>query len=130
MNRPYPWYGDPAAFLLAIFLAAWIAPAKATDWTTTEKAMFGSFVTLQVIDTAQTWKIKDNQDQWVEANPLFGKDPNMAAVIGLKAVFVGGVYWLAKDASHAERKLLLGVVNALYLGVVGHNYSIGLKLGF
>lgn len=132
MNRNRPWYSDPPALLIAMFLAALLAPpkVKAAEWDTTEKVMFGSLVTLQLIDVAQTWKIKDNPDRWREVNPIFGEDPNMAAVIGLKAAITGGVYWLVRDSPNVDRKLLLGVANSIQLGIVGHNYSIGLKLGF
>lgn len=132
MNHPHKWYNDPLAMLIGSTLAAAIASpsANAAEWDTTEKVMFGTFVGLQAIDTAQTWKAHDNPDRYREANPIFGSHPNMAAVVGFKSIVTGGVYYLVKDMPSADRKLILGIADAIQFSVVAHNYSIGLKLGF
>lgn len=116
--------------ILLTLLLLFCGEASAAQWDAVDRAMFGSFVVLETVDVAQTWKIHQHPDQYRENNPLYGSDPNMAAVIGIKALVIGGVYYVVRDASSVERKLLLGVLDALQLSVTAHNYSIGLKLGF
>lgn len=115
---------------LASLLAMSVHKARAAEWDTTDRVLFGSLITMEAIDAAQTWKIHEHPERWSEANPIYGSHPNMGVVMGLKVAVTGGVYWLVKDMPSADRKLVLGVVDALQLSVVARNYSLGLKLGF
>ena len=114
-----------ASFLIALFVAS---TAQAADWDTTDKVLMGSFIALQVIDVAQTEQIRRHPEKWGESNPLYGDPPNMARVVLFKAAGTAFVYWLAKDLQ--TRKFLLGAVNVIQLGVVGHNFSLGVGVGF
>lgn len=102
--------------------------AEAAEWDTTDKALFAGLVTLQVVDTLQTNEIKKHQDQFRETNPLYGNPPNMAQVVAVKTLITGAVYYVAKDSPN--RKLILGVADALMLSVVLNNYSVGVRINF
>lgn len=121
-------------FILGLTIGSLVAlaihEARAAEWDTTDKILFGSFVGLQVIDTAQTWKIHSHRDEYRETNSIYGSDPNMGLVIGLKTAVTGGIYYITRDMPSGERKFLLTLVDAIQLSVVAHNYSIGLKYGF
>lgn len=117
-------------FCIAWAIAAAIREARSAEFDTTDKVLYGTFIGLQVIDTAQTWRVHRHVDQYREMNPLYGSDPNMAVVVGVKALLVGGTYWVVRDMSSADRKLVLSVLDAVQLSIVGSNYSVGLKFGF
>lgn len=119
-----------SAKAILCMLLAYSCAVRAAEWDTTDKVLFGSFATLEVIDVAQTWKMHKHPDKWEEANPLFGKNPNMGLVIGVKTLVTGSIYYLVRDMSSSDRKLILGVVDVIQISAVAHNYSIGLKLGF
>lgn len=104
--------------------------AKAEGWDATDKVLFGTFVGLQIVDTAQTNYIHKHPDQYYETNPIFGHDPNMVAVVGFKAAVTGLIYYAVKDSSSADRKLILGSVVVFEAVVVSHNYHIGVKVAW
>ena len=102
----------------------------AAEWDTTDKALFSGFVALQVVDTLQTNEIRKHQDKFRETNSLYGNPPSMGRVVAVKSLFVGGTYWLVKDADPTIRKWTLGALDVLYVGVVAHNYQVGVRIGF
>lgn len=116
--------------VLASLVAMTIHDCKAADWDNIDKGLFGAQIGLQVVDTLQTNYAKKHPEQFEEANPIYGKRPNMLVVIGAKSLFVGGLYWIVKDMPSTDRKLILGVADAIELAVVGHNISLGVKVGF
>jgi hypothetical protein len=126
--RTAVWFFIASVALVTMILTA--CPARAAEWDTTDKVLFGSLVVLEVIDTAQTWQIHRHPDKYVETNPLFGKNPNMGVVVGVKSLLVSGAYYVTRDMPSGDRKLLLGLLDAIQLTVVAHNYSVGVKLGF
>lgn len=130
MKKPLTVREFVVGFGAACLFVYGIRSCEAAEWDTTDKVLFGSYVALQVIDTAQTYKVHKHPDQWEETNPIYGKDPNMLLVVGLKSLVVGGTYWLVKDMSGPHRKLVLGAVNALQFSIVAGNYQVGLKFGF
>lgn len=125
-----PWHTDVLAFLIALFLASWLVTpqAHAAEWDNTDTALFAGLVTLQVVDTLQTNEIRKHPDRFRETNPLYGNPPNMAGVIGIKTLVTGGVYYIVKDSPN--RKLILGVMDALMFSVVLHNYNVGVRINF
>lgn len=118
------------ATCLAIITAIWLKPecAHAAEWDTTDKALFAGLVTLQAVDALQTNEIKKHPDQFHETNRLYGDPPNMVTVVAAKTLLVGGVYYMVKDSPN--RKLYLGVLDALSLSVVLHNYNVGVRISF
>lgn len=128
MTRPFR---IAAYFLTVCALCLFVTHcAHAADFDRTDKLLFGSFVTLQAIDALQTNEIRKHPDQFREANPLYGNPPNMALVIGVKAALVTGVYYLTRDATSAQRKTALALINVISIGIVANNLSVGVRIGF
>lgn len=115
---------------LASLLSCSIQHCRAAEWDSIDKALFTGQIVLQAVDIAQTNYIRQHPDQFKEANPLYGNPPNMGRVIIFKAALVGGIYWLVKDMPSADRKLVLGVVDVIQLGIVGRNVSLGVGVSF
>lgn len=104
-------------------------PADPTAWKPVDKALFGGFVGLQVVDTLQTNYVRKHPDEFSEMNSLYGNPPNMGMVIGVKVLVTGLVYVAADNLQPTPRRVLLGLCDVLYIGIVGHNVVIGVKLG-
>lgn len=117
---------------VGIILAALIAPhkAEAADWDTTDKVLFGSFVALQVADAAQTHYAVQHPERFREMNPLLGSEPSDGKIIAIKSLMVGGTYYLLRDTDSQTRKSALVILDGLYIGVVAHNASIGVRMRF
>ena len=115
---------------LFALLFALAIPCQAADFDTTEKALYGTFIGLQVLDAVQTMQISRHPDQFRETNPLLGSHPSDARIIGTKLLFSGALTWALWDSSHQTRKLSLGTLDAFYIGVVDHNYRVGIRIGF
>ena len=105
-------------------------PAPAGKWDTTDKLLFAGFVVANAIDASQSVNIAKNPDQYYETNPLIGKHPSEGEIWLFKAAVVGGMYWLARDAKPAHRKIMLLIGNAIVLTAVNHNRTIGLHVRF
>lgn len=116
--------------VLASLVAMTIHECRAAEWDNIDKGLFGAQIGLQVIDTLQTNYARQHPERFEEANPIFGKHPNMFLVVGVKSLFVSGLYWVVKDMKSVDRKLILGVADTIELAVVGHNISLGVKVGF
>lgn len=104
--------------------------ALAAPWDTTDKVLFGSFLGLQIADGLQTYQVHKHPDQFRETNPLLGSDPSAGKIILLKSAISALVYWGVKDSSSSNRKFLLTAADLFYLGVVGHNYQVGIRIHF
>lgn len=115
---------------LGSIIAMSINKARAEPWDTPDKLLFGGFVVLQLIDVAQTNKIKQHPDQYSEKNHLYGNPPNMGRVVAFKSVTTAGIYFLADALPSTSRKFLLGAADIVQLSIDAHNYQLGLKWGF
>ena len=107
-----------------------LTDARAADWDNTDRALFGGFVALQVADGLQTNEIRKHPDRFRETNRLYGDPPQMGRVLAVKAVATGALYWLVRDMPGVDRKVLLGALDAVYVGIVAHNYTVGIRIGF
>lgn len=116
--------------VLASLVAMTIHDCQAAEWDNIDRALFTSHVALQVTDALQTNYVRQHQDQFAETNSLYGNPPNMGLVIGVKALLIGGSYWLVRDMSSYDRKLVLSVLNVIEVGIVARNASIGVRVGF
>lgn len=119
-----------AIVLILILLAVLPKDCRAAEWDNTDRALFGTFVGLQVADGLQTHYAVKHPEQFREANPLLGSEPSDAKIILFKSAAVGIVYWATRDANPATRKTVLGILDVMYIGVVAHNASIGVRVGF
>lgn len=113
------------AILFFLFLCNGFAHAE--DWTTTQKALYGTYIGLNVIDASQT--IHASRDGYTELNPIYGSHPSTERVLLTKVFLVGAVGVLADHVPSTPRTLVLGFLNVLQVGVIEHNRSIGLKIG-
>ena len=120
----------PAAIICAMLCAIvlYLAPtsARGADWSTTDKVLLGSFVTLQVVDVAQTKQVLKHGGY--EMNPIFGKHPSDGSLVLGKVIVTGAVYWIADTKPEYRTGLLIGAT-AIQAIVVRHNY-IGAQAGW
>lgn len=116
--------------LFASLLAIGIHNARAAEWDTIDKALFTNHVALQITDALQTNYIRQHPEQFKELNPVYGNPPNILAVVGVKSLVIGGTYWLVRDMNSSNRKTILTIVNLIDIGIVAHNASIGVHIGF
>jgi len=98
------------------------------DWTTWNKALFSSAIlTFGVGDIYST---KEGLDRGcVEANPLFGDDPSVGAMVLAKTAFFGLAWWateysVEKTGNTDRRNWTYGIISLLGAGVTAHNSSI------
>jgi hypothetical protein len=131
MNALWQWNHPLWSLLAGVLLGVAVTAADcsaAEPWKTGDKVLFGSYVVLSAIDGAQTDRgIKSGQ--YHETNPILGEYPSTARIALTKLVSAGLVYLLADHFSDSRRTILV-VINALQIGIVAHNASIGLKVGF
>lgn len=121
-------------FLAGLLVGLCILSAKADDWKTTDKVLFGTYLAASAIDAAQTIHALDQrhpngQPMFREVNPLYGEQPSDGRIILTKLIGAGVIYLIA-DRVPSARRTTLWLVNALQIGVVAHNASIGMKVGF
>lgn len=118
--------------LVAMMLGALVCASAACvihpfrGWSTADKAMFATFVGCQAVDTLQTANIRDNP-ALEEANPLYGKRPNMGVVLGTKAAIAVGAYHLF-DRVETHRAATIILPTVLCGAVVVHNHRVGARL--
>ena len=101
--------------------------ARAEKWDAVDGTLFSGLIGLQIVDTVQTMEAME--DGYGEVNPIL-RHPTYPKLIAVKSLMVGSVYYLVKDMPSADRKLILGILDAMYIGVVHHNYTIGVRVGF
>ena len=92
------------------------------DWESKDKLLWKSYVSLNVIDTFQTFNL-------IEANPLLGDRPTKADVVLLK-LGVNYIAYRVLDINPEHRTLMLGIMNGIYIKTVYDNQEIGLNLSF
>ena len=119
-------------FVIGLTVATWTADCHAEGWNGTDKALFGAFVGLQVVDALQTYEIEKHPDKWQELNPIIGDPPHWQTVVALKALEVGVVYYLLdRYSTPGQRRAALWLLDGLYVGVVAHNhFSAGIQIKF
>ena len=103
------------------------------DWEPKDKLLWKSYVSLNVIDTFQTFNLIDNQRHPkytnIEANPLLGNRPTKADLVLLK-LGVNYIAYRILDINPEHRTLMLGIMNGIYIKTVYDNQEIGLNLSF
>ena len=100
---------------------------RLSDWSPTEKGLWYTFLGLQAGDVGTT-AAATLSGKGYEANPLLGWAFKSSNILGLAVGTAGkGLYcWsvkrsLDKPKAQPTRKPLLGILNAIFLGVVLHN---------
>ncbi len=87
----------------------------------TEKALMGSYVALNAADVYTTDKALTLGA--VEINPFFGENPRNNTIILSKVVVLAFQWSLLPYMTHTQRKLFLGITNAVMGGVVINNIN-------
>ena len=108
--------------LLLLLLASTPLFGAYEDWDTVDKNLWKSYLALNVIDTGQTFDLIKKQRQvdcyqmcnFIETNPLLGKNPSRKEFLALKVVTVGVSYYLL-DRYPDQRTLVLGIMNGIYI---------------
>lgn len=131
---------------LAILLLSMpgLCQAALEDWHPINETLFKSYVVLNVVDTLQTFDLIDCQDNlakqcpYLEGNKLLGTHPSKAEVLLIKALLVGGSYYLLDKSyatpqwanSNKPKFVALAIMNMVYIDTVSKNHSIGLRLSW
>ena len=113
--------------MTALFLsAAGSCDAAYQDWSDENKERYKSFLTLQLIDTTQTWTAINCQKHTAcsikELNPILGSHPSKGELIALKLVGNYALYKvLDKRLDDDGRKRNLRILNGVFTVVVMNN---------
>jgi hypothetical protein len=113
--------------MTALFLsAAEFSYAEYEDWSDENKAQYKTFLTLQLIDTTQTWQAINCQKHTAcsieELNPILGSHPSKGKLIGVKLLGNYALYKiLDKKLDNNERSQSLRIMNGLFTVVVMNN---------
>ena len=121
-----------------------LGQAALENWHPTNEKLFKSFVVLNVVDVLQTFDMIDCQHNlgkqcpYTERNRILGTHPSKAELLLVKALFVGGAYYLLDKNyntpqwpnSNKPKFAALAIMNMVYIDTVSKNHSIGLKFSF
>lgn len=121
-------------FLGGLVIGMSIVNSRADDWSTEDKWLFGVFIGVSAIDASQTLegldeRFPNGKPKYREANPLYGDNPTDQRVIYTKLAGITAV-WALAELYPESRNTVLWAVNAITIGIVAHNYSIGVNMGF
>jgi hypothetical protein len=115
------------AFLLFITFCLSVGYAYAGEqWTREDKTLASMLTTALVIDWAQTRNLSASGH--FELNPILGRQPSTAR-INTYFLFTAFAGYLILDAT-PNRTLWLKALTALEVGVISHNYYIGVRANF
>lgn len=103
--------------------------AFAGDWDKTDKILYGSYLSLEVVDCLQTRYAMNRPDQFSERNQLIEK-VGAKNVVAYSAVEVLGVLWLSDKISPKYRKGFLVLATSVNIWCIRHNYKAGIKFRF
>jgi len=122
------WY---LAIMLSLLVGPNMCARAGEDWELRDEVLFGSLVTLQVVDILQTREAMKHPEQFKEANPVFGDDPSTGKLVLIKGVYVGVVWHLLDEyTSSKDRTVALWVLNAIAAVVVLNNHLVGVRIEF
>jgi hypothetical protein len=121
-------------FLLVVLLL-WSGLANAEifeNWTTEEKEWFALSTIVQSIDygTTRDMLYKQADRGYYELNPLIGPHPSPGRLAAFQVGAIVGNYFLSDWLGHENRLFWLKTHVAVELVIIGHNLSIGARLGF
>jgi uncharacterized protein (DUF486 family) len=103
--------------------------AQAEQWTETQKTLAASYLIAHVIDWGQTRYIAQTPDKSTEYNSILGSHPSMAKV-NTYFLLTPVLWYYALDNIPQYRTAALTVLNLVQIGVVAHNYHVGIKVSF
>jgi hypothetical protein len=113
--------------MTALFLsAAGSCNAAYEDWSDENKAQYKTFLTLQLIDTTQTWSAINCQKHTYcmieELNPILGSHPSKGELVAVKLLGNYALYKvLDKKLDNNGRSQSLKIMNGVFTVVVMSN---------
>ena len=113
---------------LAALLLACAFTAQAEPWTETQQVLAATYLTAHTIDWAQTRNMSSRKEYY-EKNPVLGSRP-ASGKTNAYFILTPIIGYFVLDALPEYRTGILAVANVLEIGVVAHNFSIGIKANF
>lgn len=110
-------------------ICLWITSVQA-QWTQEQKVLGAVSAGLMLIDYGQTRFIAKNTWTQHESNPMLGRYPSMGRVNRHFLAASLASYLVADFLPSEQRTWFLGGLAVVQLGVVAHNYSIGINTSF
>ena len=104
------------ALLFLVFLSG-CAGTGYNDWTEKEQTKYKYFLSLQAVDTLQTYKgLKCTSDKPLsecleEVNPLYGKSPSVEKIVGVKLLSNLLIYAALRGELDSRRESTLNIMN-------------------
>jgi hypothetical protein len=115
--------------LFLVFLSG-CAGTGYNDWTEKEQTKYKYFLSLQAVDTLQTYKgLKCTSDTPLsecleEANPLYGKSPSLERLVGVKLLSNLLIYGALRGELGSRRESTLNAMNIGITIVVINNQIV------
>lgn len=107
--------------LLAVMILA-LPAAASSPWDTADKVLFGSSILTAAADVITTNQAIKNGAY--EVNPLYGDNPSLWKLIGVKAGFLVTRYFLADWLDPGWRKGFLGMSICMEAYATGNNIKV------
>ena len=109
-----------------MLLASFPVESAYKDWTDKEKNLWKHHLILQGIDTYQTWKVIECQNdpipcRLVEQNPLLGKFPSKRKLIASKAIGNYALYKIINNSYGSKRERRIKIALVVFTLVVINN---------
>ena len=123
--------------LLLLSVCASVKPNE--KWSDESVTLYTTWASLSLLDARQTFHMEEYRMYYDdlepisyahEINPLIGKSPTQDRVIMVKLLSGGLFYYFLNKMKEKNRKNALIGFNALYMIIVLHNASLGLKTIF
>ncbi len=111
---------------IILLLASFPVESAYKDWTDKEKNLWKYHLILQGIDTYQTWKVIECQNdpipcRLVEQNPLLGEFPSKRKLIASKAIGNYALYKIINNSYGSKREKRIKITLVVFTLVVINN---------
>ena len=123
--------------LLLLSGCASVTPKTNEKWSDESVTLYTTWASLSLLDARQTFHMEEYRMYYDdlepityahEVNPLIGESPTQDRVIMVKLLSGGLFYYFLNKMKEKNRKNVLIGFNALYMIIVLHNGSLGLRI--
>ena len=123
--------------LLLLSGCASVTPKTNEKWSDESVTLYTTWASLSLLDARQTFHMEEYRMYYDhlepityahEVNPLIGESPTQDRVIMVKLLSGGLFYYFLNKMKEKNRKNALIGFNALYVIIVLHNASLGLRI--
>ena len=112
------------------FFGLFAGQAAAGDWTNADTARQAAYLTLHAADWGQTRNIAKRPDEFYEVNPILGEHPSIRRVDSYMAFSALAHTAISYALPPKWRRRWQYASITVKAGIVGWNYSAGLKIDF